>query len=51
VLRCFVQRLDWFAHVLVGLTCPLVIRRPPELREALRQLAAHAVRIADARGE
>jgi len=51
VLRCFVQRLDWFAHVLAGLTCPMVIRRPPELREALRQLAARAVRIADARGE
>lgn len=50
-LHCFAQDLDWFAHVLVGLMCPMVIRRPPELREALRRLAAHAVCVADTSAE
>jgi predicted DNA-binding transcriptional regulator YafY len=38
-LRCYVNRLDWIAHLLVGLNCPLVVRQPPELREAFQQLA------------
>jgi len=50
-LRCVVQDLDWFARVLTGLACPVVIRQPPELREALRRLAAHATRLADVSGE
>jgi len=37
--RCYVDRLDWMAYVLAGLHCPLVVRNPPELRDALRQLA------------
>jgi len=48
VLWCHVQRLDWLAHLLAGLGFALVIRQPPELREALRQLAADTLRLADA---
>jgi len=40
--------LGWMASLLVGLGCPLVMRRPPELRDALRALAAHAARLAEA---
>ena len=40
VLRCAVQDLEWFARVLVGLSCPVVVRAPPELRKALGALAA-----------
>ncbi|HEV2107541.1 MAG TPA: YafY family protein, partial [Thermomicrobiales bacterium] len=39
LLRCHVSDLDWLARYLVGLPFPLVIRRPPELRAALRRLA------------
>lgn len=46
-LRCYVQDLGWFAHFVVGLGCPLVVRRPPELREELRRLATHAVHLAE----
>jgi predicted DNA-binding transcriptional regulator YafY len=31
--------LGWMARVLAGLSFPFVVRRPPELREALRRLA------------
>lgn len=48
IVRCAVQRLRWFAHLLLGLPCDLQIRRPPELREELRALAAEAVRKAGA---
>jgi predicted DNA-binding transcriptional regulator YafY len=47
VLRCYVNRLEWIAHLLAGLDCPLVVRQPPELREALRQLARKITMIAD----
>jgi predicted DNA-binding transcriptional regulator YafY len=39
VLRCYVDNLDWMAHFLAGLDCPLIIRRPLELRTALQRLA------------
>ena len=39
VLRCYTNNLDWIAHLLAGLDCPLVIRQPAELREALQRLA------------
>lgn len=42
VLRMFVERLDWLARLLMSLECPFVVRRPPELRTALRELAAEA---------
>jgi predicted DNA-binding transcriptional regulator YafY len=48
VLRCHVQHLAWFAHFLSGLGCPLVIRRPGELRDELLKLAAATVRLAEA---
>jgi predicted DNA-binding transcriptional regulator YafY len=47
VLRCAVQQLDWFAHFLAGLCCPLVVRQPAELRAALRQLAGAIARLAE----
>src|SRR6266545_3070182 len=47
VLRCNVQELDWFAHFLAGLGCPVVVRSPPELRDALRQLAKEIAAMAD----
>jgi predicted DNA-binding transcriptional regulator YafY len=40
VLRCRAQNLDWVAHFLVGLGFRLAVRQPPELRDALRRLAA-----------
>jgi len=47
VLRCHVQDLDWIARFLVGLGCPMVVRRPPELRHALGRLAAEIQRFAE----
>ncbi len=37
--RCYVDNLDWVAYVLAGLSCPVVIRQPLELRDAMRRLA------------
>lgn len=36
--RCYVDNLDWVAYVLAGLSCPVVIRQPLELRDAMRRL-------------
>ena len=46
-LRCTVEDLDWMARFLVGLGCPFTVLDPPELRDALRTLAAEIVRMAD----
>lgn len=46
MLRCYVERLEWMAHYLMGLGCRFAVRHPPELRDALRQLAAHALECA-----
>src|SRR5579883_821490 len=43
ILSCHAQDLDWIANFLVGLRCPLVVHEPPELRTALRTLAAEIV--------
>ncbi len=51
VLRCYTQELDWMAHFLVSLRCPLVVREPPELHEALRALAAEIIQLAERREE
>jgi predicted DNA-binding transcriptional regulator YafY len=40
ILRCSTSDLAWMARVLSGLSCPFVVRRPAELREALRHRAA-----------
>ncbi len=42
-LRCYVSNLDWIAYVLVGLRCSFVVRQPPELRDAMRRLAAEII--------
>ncbi len=47
LMRSSTSDLGWMARLLAGLGLPFVIRRPPELREALRQ---HAVEIADLAG-
>jgi predicted DNA-binding transcriptional regulator YafY len=44
IMRSSTSDLDWMARVLAGLSFPFVVRRPPELRKALRQ---HAAEIAD----
>jgi len=46
VFRCYVTRLEWIAHFLAGLACPLVVRQPVELREALQRLAEKIMKIA-----
>ncbi|HEX2621285.1 MAG TPA: WYL domain-containing protein, partial [Phototrophicaceae bacterium] len=38
MLVCYVQRLAWIAGFLAGLTLPMQICSPPELREELRSL-------------
>jgi predicted DNA-binding transcriptional regulator YafY len=47
LLRCQVQDLDWLAHFLAGLDMRLVVQRPPELRDALRRLAAQIAELAE----
>ena len=47
LLRARVDRLDWLARILLTLECPFVIRRPPELRAALRRVAAEAAALAE----
>jgi predicted DNA-binding transcriptional regulator YafY len=42
-----VDRLDWMARTLMLVGCPFIVRHPPELRDALRQLAAEAAAMAD----
>ncbi len=39
ILRCSTSDLGWMARVLSGLSCPFVVRRPSELKEALRRRA------------
>ena len=47
ILRGYVDRLDWLARELLTLQCAFVVRRPAELREALRQLAATVATLAE----
>jgi predicted DNA-binding transcriptional regulator YafY len=47
VLRINVDNLDWLARLLLTLECPFVIREPPELRVALREVARQAAALAD----
>lgn len=47
ILRCYVEDLSWIPRLLVSLGCPLVVLQPPELRDALRQLAAEIILNAD----
>jgi predicted DNA-binding transcriptional regulator YafY len=47
LMRTNVDRLDWMARMLMLLECPFVVRQPPELRDALRRLAAQATALAE----
>lgn len=40
--------LDWMARYLVGLNLPLKVIQPPELRDALQQLASRIMQMAEA---
>ncbi len=48
LFRCRFDDLDGLARYLVGLGCPLVVRQPPELRDALRRLASEIAATAEA---
>ena len=48
LLRSWADGLDWFAHFLIGLRCPLVVRHPPELRDQLRSAAQRIMAMAEA---
>lgn len=48
IFHCYTHRLEWIAHYLMGLGCRFVVRNPPELRDALRQLAARTMECAEA---
>ena len=39
LFRCNSSNLEWISYVLVSLECPFIVLNPPELRDALRQLA------------
>ncbi len=47
LLRLGAESLEWAAHFLVSLHCPLSIIRPPELRAELRKLAQSIVEMAE----
>jgi predicted DNA-binding transcriptional regulator YafY len=47
IFRCNAHNLDWMAYVLLGLGCPLIVRQPPELRNALQRLAQEATKLAE----
>jgi predicted DNA-binding transcriptional regulator YafY len=47
VMSCYTQDLDWMAHFLVNLRCPLVIREPMELHGAMRKLARQVTWLAN----
>jgi len=51
IMRCAVESLDGMARFLAGMFCPFVVRKPSELREALRQHASEITRLAGPRGE
>ena len=46
VLRCARENLEPFAAMLLTLGCSIVVRQPPELREAFDRLAARATQAA-----
>jgi predicted DNA-binding transcriptional regulator YafY len=47
ILRSSTSDLGWMVRVLAGLSFPFVVRRPPELREALRRRAAEIAALAE----
>jgi predicted DNA-binding transcriptional regulator YafY len=47
VLRVHSEHLEWLARMLLMVGCPFVVRRPAELRDALRRLAAEVAALAE----
>ena len=47
ILRSSTSDLGWMARVLAGLSFPFAVKRPPELREALKQRAAEISKLAE----
>ncbi len=45
-LRSQTDNLSWFASFLLGLDCPLEVRKPDELKTALRRVARRHLRVA-----
>ena len=39
VLRCYTDDLPWLARLLASIGCPLTVRRPPELKAAIKEHA------------
>lgn len=50
IMRCHVQDLDWLARFLAGLPWRMVVRRPNELRSALRRHATELLTSAERHG-
>ncbi|MEO7715291.1 MAG: YafY family protein [Capsulimonas sp.] len=48
LVRGYAENLDWIAQLFASLGCRLEVRRPPELRDALRRLAGNLTEWADA---
>jgi len=42
LMRCFAQDIDWLAHAVLSLPCPLQVLGPPALHQALATLARRA---------
>ena len=51
LMRCTANYLDGMARVLAGLFCQFVVRKPPELGEALGRHAAEIARLAERTGD
>jgi hypothetical protein len=49
LMNTYTQTLEWMAHFLVSLRCPLIVREPPELRDALRAVAAEVMHLSERR--
>ncbi|HYE73401.1 MAG TPA: YafY family protein [Blastocatellia bacterium] len=47
LIRGHIEQLDWLARMLLMLGCSFIIRRPDELREALRSVASRAIAMAE----
>jgi predicted DNA-binding transcriptional regulator YafY len=46
IFRCPATQLEWIAHALLDLDCPVLVKEPVELRDMLRRMAAKALRMA-----
>jgi predicted DNA-binding transcriptional regulator YafY len=46
-LHSYAESLEWIAYLLIDLRSPFVVRKPPELRETLRNIAQKIMSIAE----